>query len=266
MKIVSVVNQKGGVAKTTTVANLGASLAARGLRTLLIDLDPQANLTLGLKRAWDDLPYALPDVMLDPRSSPISAIIRQVGDSPLFLAPGHIDMARAEASLVRRDAPAYSLRHALTMVAPMNPFDWVLIDCPPSLGMLTQNALVASGFLIIPTEPKMYSFAGMDTLNRMIMGLSKDYKIEIKLLGVVLTMVDRNTRLSRTISGVIRERFGEMVFNTEIFKSVRVSESELEGRPLIETNRQAAAAQAYDALAAEIIARAGVEPEAANPP
>src|SRR5215216_911656 len=85
MNIVSVVNQKGGVAKTTSVANLGASLAARGLRTLLIDLDPQANLTLGLKRVWDDLPYALPDVMMDPRSAPISPIIRQVGESPLFL-------------------------------------------------------------------------------------------------------------------------------------------------------------------------------------
>src|SRR5437867_1636251 len=105
MNIVSVVNQKGGVAKTTTVANVGASLAVRGYRTLLIDLDPQANLTLGLKRTWDDLPYALPDVMLDPRSAPISPIIRQVASSPLFLAPGHIDMARAAASLVRRDAP-----------------------------------------------------------------------------------------------------------------------------------------------------------------
>ena len=256
MNIVSVVNQKGGVAKTTSVANLGASLAARGLRTLLIDLDPQANLTLGLKRVWDDLPYALPDVMMDPRSAPISPIIRQVGESPLFLAPGHIDMARAEASLIRQDAPAYSLRHALHAVAPMNPFNWVLIDCPPSLGMLTQNALVASGFLIIPTEPKMYSFAGMDTLNRMIQGLSKDYKIDIKLLGVLLTMVDRNTKLSRTISGVIRERFGDLVFDTEIFKNVKISEAELEGRPVIEIDRNAAGARAYDALADEVLSRA----------
>ena len=260
MNIVSVVNQKGGVAKTTSVANIGASLASRGLRTLLIDLDPQANLTLGLKRNWEDLPYTLPDVLLDPRSSPISPIVRQVGETPLFLAPGHIDMARAEASLVRRDAPAFSLRHALNAVAPMNPFDWVLIDCPPSLGMLTQNALVASGFLIIPTEPKMYSFAGMDTLNRMIMGLSKDYNIEIKLLGVLLTLVDRNTRLSRTIAGVIRERFGNLVFDTEIYKSVKVSEAELEGRPVIELNRNAPAAQAYNLITEEVIARASALP------
>src|SRR5437763_852834 len=100
MNIVSVVNQKGGVAKTTTTANIGAALARRGFRTLLIDLDPQANLTLGLKRDWQDLPYGLPDVILDPRSAPLSSIVRQAGEAPLYLAPGHVDMARAEAVLM----------------------------------------------------------------------------------------------------------------------------------------------------------------------
>jgi len=257
MNIVSVVNQKGGVAKTTTCANLGACLAARRQRTLLIDLDPQANLTLGLRRDWEDLPYGLYDVLLDWNSSPLAGVIRPIGDLPLYLAPGHLDMARCEATLMRYDRSAYHLRHALEALLRTNPFDWVLIDCPPSLGILTQNAIVASKYLLIPTEPKMYAFAGMDTLDKMVTQLAQEYMFDIDLLGVLLTMYERGTRLHRAVAQVIRERFGEQVFETIIYRNVRLSEAEIEGKPVILFDRNATGAQNYSALTEEILRRVG---------
>ena len=255
MKVVSIINQKGGVAKTTTAANLGACLAARGIWTLLIDLDPQANLTLGLRREWNDLPYGLHDVLLDWESAPLGRVIRQIGDLPLYLAPASMELARAEAMLLPLGGSAYRMRHALEGQAETGLFEWVLIDCPPSLGKLTQNAIVASTHLLIPTEPKFYAFAGMDTLNKMIVELTKDLRFEVELLGVLLTMCDRNTRLQKMITAEIRERFGDKVFDTMIYKNVRLSEAEVEGKPIIQFDPQARGAQNYDALAEEILRR-----------
>jgi chromosome partitioning protein len=255
MKIVSIVNQKGGVAKTTTCANLGACLAEKGLRTLLIDMDPQANLTLGLRAEWTDLPYRLQDVLLDPTSAPLAGVLRQVEDLPLYIAPGHMELARAEAMLMPMGGSAYRLRRALESLVEKYPFDWVLIDCPPSLGTLTQNAIVASTHLLIPTEPKFYAFAGMDTLNKMIVGLTRDLQIRLELLGVLLTLCDRGTNLSKALTSEIRERFGDKVFKTVIYKNVRLSESEVEGRPIVLFDRRASGAQNYAALAEEVLQR-----------
>jgi chromosome partitioning protein len=257
MNIVAVVNQKGGVAKTTTTANLGACLAAKGYRTLLIDLDPQANLTLGLRREWDDLPYGLQDVLLDWWSRPLSGVVRQIAGLPLYLAPGHLELARTEAILLRKGGSAYGLRRALTALDIQNKYDWVLIDCPPSLGMLTQNGIVASSYLVIPTEPKMYAFAGMDTLNKMVAELAKEYQFEVDVLGVLLTMYEKRTRLHKTIEAVIRERFGAKVFDTVIYRNVRLSESEIEGKPIIQFDKSASGAINYEAVAEEVLARAG---------
>jgi chromosome partitioning protein len=255
MNIVSVVNQKGGVAKTTTCANLGACLAQRSLRTLLIDLDPQANLTLGLRDEWEPLPYGLHDVLLSPESAPLSGMIRQVADLPLYLASGHMEMARCEAMLMPLAGSAYRLRRALEDLAETDPYDWVLIDCPPSLGTLTQNAIVASTHLLIPTEPKFYAFAGMDTLNKMIVGLTRDLRFQVKLLGVLLTLYERGTILHRTIATEIRERFGDKVFDTVIYKNVRLAEAEVEGKPIILFDHRARGAENYKALAEEVLHR-----------
>ena len=211
--VVSIVNQKGGVAKTTTTANLGACLAVKGLRTLLIDLDPQANLTLGLRAEASAASYGLHDVLLDPDKYPLAGIIRQVGELPLYIAPGHMEMARCEAMLMPLGGSAYRLARSLEGLAETQEYDWILVDCPPSLGTLTQNAIVASTHLLIPTEPKFYSFAGIDTLNKMIVGLTRDLRFQVRLLGVLLTLSDRGTNLSRTITAEIRERFGEKVFD-----------------------------------------------------
>lgn len=256
MNVVSIVNQKGGVAKTTTTANLGACLAARGLHTLLIDMDPQANLTLGLRAEGTPRAYGLHDVLLSPDTHPMSGVIRQVGELPLYIAPGHMEMARCEAMLMPLGGSAYRLARALEALRETHPFDWILIDCPPSLSTLTQNAIVASTDLLIPTEPKFYSFAGIDTLNKMIVGLTRDLRFQVRLLGVLLTLCDRGTNLSRTITAEIRERFGDRVFETVIYKNVRLAEAEVEGEPIILFDKRSTGAQNYVALTEEVLKRA----------
>jgi chromosome partitioning protein len=256
VKIVAVVNQKGGVAKTTTVANLGACLAERGKRTLLIDLDPQANLTVGLGIPWYELGNALHTVLLDNDQTPLASVLHQVAGLPLYLAPGHLDLAHTEAVLLPHADKAYRLRNALEDLLAKQQFDWVLIDCPPSLGTLTQNAIVAATDLLIPTEPKFYAFAGMDTLNKMIVSLTRSLRFKVDLFGVLLTMYERGTRLHATIAAEIRERFGDKVFETVIYKNVRLSESEVEGVPIILFDRKASGAQNYEALTEEVLLRA----------
>ena len=255
MKIASVVNQKGGVAKTTTTANLGACLAKRGVKTLLVDLDPQANLTLGLRVDVSGLPYGLHDVLLDWDAAPLSGILQPVDSLPLYVAPASVELATAEAMLLPLGGSAYRLRHALESLSEVDDFEWVLIDCPPSLGRLTQNAIVASTFLIIPTEAKFYAFAGMDILNKMIQGLTRDLRFQVELLGVLLTMHERGTRLHRYVAEEIKERFGDKVFDTMIYKNIRISESELDGKPIIQFDKNATGARAYDALADEVLKR-----------
>ncbi len=256
MKVVSVVNQKGGVAKTTTTANLGACLAERGLRTLLIDLDPQANLTLGLGVEWYHSDCALHSVLLDPEETPLASVLQPIGDLPLYLAPGHLALAETEVMMMPAADKAYRLRNSLESLTETQRFDWVFIDCPPSLGTLTQNGIVASSHLLIPTEPKFYAFAGMDTLNKMILQLTKGLRFRVETLGVLLTMVERGTRLHQLISQEIRDRFGDKVFETVIYKNVRLSESEMEGKPIILFDRRASGAVNYEALADEILMRA----------
>ncbi|NLI01544.1 MAG: ParA family protein [Chthonomonadales bacterium] len=256
MRVVAVVNQKGGVAKTTTAANLGACIAERGFRTLLVDLDPQANLTVGMGIPWYELDSALHTVLLDPDETPLRSIITQVHDIPLYLAPGHLDLAHTEALMMPHADKAYRLRNAIEDLTRSESFDWVFIDCPPSLGTLTQNAIVAASHLLIPTEPKFYAFAGMDSLNKMIVALTKSLRFRVELLGVLLTMFERGTRLHTMIAAEIRERFGDKVFQTVIYKNVRVSESEVEGKPIALFDRRAPGAQNYEALAEEVLLRA----------
>lgn len=255
MRTISVVNQKGGVAKTTTCANLGACLALKGYRTLLIDMDPQANLTLGLKDEWPEGSYRLSDVLLNPESAPLSGIVRQVGELPLFLAPGHMSLAQGESMLMPLAGGAYRLKRALEALDSTHELDWVLIDCPPSLGTLTQNAIVASTHLLIPTEPKFYAFAGIDILNRLIVSLTQDLRFQVELLGVVLTLYERNTTLHRTIATEIRERFGSRVLDTVIYKNVRIAEAEVEGLPVRLFDKRARGSENYEALTDEILRR-----------
>ncbi len=252
MKIIAVVNQKGGVAKTTTCANLGAALAIRGKKVLLIDLDPQANLTMGLGVEWYHLEKAIHSTLLDPDQAPIASIVHQIDEINLFLAPGHLDLAKCERLLLPAPGREYRLRNALEAVDGV--YDYVFIDCPPSLGTLTTNGIVGSSDLLIPIEPKFYAFAGMSTLNEMIADLAKSLRIHVDLFGVLLTMYERNTRLHGMVAEEIRERFGGKVFRTIIYKNVKLSEAEGEGKPIVLYDPRAPAAQNYMELAEEILA------------
>ena len=255
LNIVSVVNQKGGVAKTTTTANLGACLAAKGHTVLLVDLDPQANLTLGMRRDRNGLPYGLHDVLLNTEKAPLHGIVRQVGDLPLYLAPGHFEMARCEMLLLPLVDSAFRLRKALHEYTISNPYDWILLDCPPSLGRLTQNALVACTHLLVPTEAKFYSFAGIDTLNKMVAAMRKDLNIQAELLGVLITMFERGTRMHKTVAEEIKARFGDKVLDTVIYKNVKLAEAEIDGKPIIQFDRTSRGAKDYSALAEELLIR-----------
>jgi chromosome partitioning protein len=133
--------------------------------------------------------------------------------------------------------------------------DWVLLDCPPSLGILTQNAIVSANYLLIPTEAKFYSFAGMATLNKMIVSLTREYDFDAELLGVLLTLYDSRPRVHQTIANEIRERFGELVFETVIHRNVKLAEAEIEGVPIIAFDSKSRGARNYDALAAEVLKR-----------
>src|SRR5205823_6419536 len=150
-----------------------ACLAAKGHKTLIIDMDPQANLTLGLGCGALDIRYGLDECLINPEGAPIRGILQRIGELPLYLVPGSIVLAQCEKMLTPIVGSAYRLRRSLDTLFKEEPFDWVLIDCPPSLGRLTEIAIIASHYLLIPTEPKFYSFAGMDTLNRMILAMNK---------------------------------------------------------------------------------------------
>jgi chromosome partitioning protein len=255
MHVLSIVNQKGGVAKTTSTINIGAALAARGLQTLLIDLDPQANLTLGLGQKQSSGTSGLDKVLLDWDNAELKDTLLQPYDLPLWLVPGSIEMARCEQILTPMVGSAYRLRRALETLIQTQQFDWVLIDCPPSLGRLTEIALMASTDLVIPTEAKYYSFAGIDILNSMLVRLMQDMMFDIRLLGVVITMFEQATRLQRSVAEEIRSRFGDKVFDTVIRRNTRVSESELSNLPVVVRDPQAAAARDYDALTTELLHR-----------
>ena len=222
---------------------------------MLVDLDPQANMTLGLLGEDEGAPYGLSDVLLDPSRKPLAGIVRRIGETPLYLAPGHMDMALCDTALARSEQPGYRLRQALQPYGRQHLLDWVLLDCPPSLGILTQNAIVASNYLLIPTEAKFYSFAGMATLNKMILNLTREYDFDAELLGVLLTLYDSRPRVHQTIANEIRERFGDRVFETVIHRNVRLAEAEIEGVPIITFDRKSRGAQNYDALAAEVLKR-----------
>jgi chromosome partitioning protein len=251
MRRIAVLNQKGGVGKTTTTVNLAAALAAEGRRTLLLDLDPQAHATLHLGLLPGRSGPSLYDVLTE--SMPLAQIRREVAPN-LFVCGSHIDLAAAEVELIGTVGREVILRDQLE--ADSESFDFVLMDCPPSLGILTLNAFAASDGLLVPLQCEYYALEGISMMNR-VLGQLRDAGVNPRLdiFGVVMTMFDGRTKLSNEVVGEVRNLLGAKVFETVIPRSTKLAEAPSFGKPIVHYDKYSTGAAAYELLAQEIAAR-----------
>ncbi len=248
--VVAFAMQKGGTGKTTSTLNLGVALAQRGKRVLLIDIDPQANLTLGVGVDPDALGYSIYEVLLNPQKGVAFATLAT--EAGVDLVPSTLALAGAELELAGKVGRELLLRRALQ--ASVTAYDFILIDPPPSLGLFTLNALAAAQTVIVPFQLHVYSFKAMPQLEATI-GLVRDLNPQLSIGGIVCTMADKRTTLSRTIEERIREQYGALVFDTLIPLSVKLAEAPAAGQSIMAYAPGGAGADAYTALAEEVEAR-----------
>jgi chromosome partitioning protein len=250
-----VVNQKGGVGKTTTAVNLGACLALAGQRVLLIDLDPQGNATSGLGIDKSSVgaqaggPPSIYDVLVD--EAPITSAIQQTEVPGLAVAPANLDLAGAEVELMTRLAREHCLKECLTPLKP--DYDFVLIDTPPSLGLLTLNALVAADEAVVPIQCEYYALEGVSQLMRTVDLVSRRLNPALRVGLVIMTMYDNRVRLSQQVVDEVRRVFGERVSATLVPRNVRLSEAPSHGRPIALYDPRSRGAVAYRHIAQEVI-------------
>ncbi len=247
-RVMAVANQKGGVGKTTTATNLGACLAELGHRTLIIDLDPQANATTGLGLDPRALDVSMYDVIL--RELPLEDCIEATDVKHLFVGPASLDLAGAEIELV----PAFSREHRLkrAIQAVVEDFEYILIDCPPSLGLLTVNALAAASEVLVPIQCEYYALEGLGQLLRNVELVRKNLNPSLEVSTIVLVMYDARTKLAAQVVDEVRRHFGEKVCRQVIPRSVRLSEAPSFGQPIITFDPASRGALAYRLLAKEI--------------
>jgi chromosome partitioning protein len=257
-RVIALVNQKGGCGKTTTAVNLSASLASAGKKTLLVDMDPQANATISVGMDPAMLGKSIYHVLVesmegeDGPGTRLEDIIRETKIRHLHLAPASIDLAAAELELAARIGRENALRKRLAPV--LGSYHYVIIDTPPSLGLLTLKALVACDGVIIPIQTHYYALVGMRQLLQTLKMVREEVGHQVEIIGVLPTMYDSRTNISNEIIQGIRERFGDAVFHTTINFNIKLVESSMQGVPLFATQPASRGAQDYLSLAKEVIA------------
>jgi len=253
--IISMCNQKGGVGKTTSTINMGACLAEYGRKVLLVDLDPQGALSAGLGLTHDDIEDTIYDVMLDSHTS-IHSAIQHTGVSGLDLVPANIDLSAAEIQMVNEVGREHTLARALRPVR--RDYDFIIIDCQPSLGLLTVNALACSQGVIIPMECEFFSLRGLALLTDTVEKVSDRINFDLEVMGILVTMFDRRTKHAREVMSRVVDYFGDKVFDTVITRTVRFPETSVAGEPITTWAPSSPATQQYRNLAKEVIERSTV--------
>ena len=251
--VVALANQKGGVGKSTTSINLAAALSLQGERVLLVDLDPQGNATSGLGVDRTLIDISVYDVLL--HDAPVEDVVEPTSVKDLFVLPATIDLAGAEIELVSVFSREQRLKNALKAVE--GDYDFVLIDCPPSLGLLTINALAAADEVLIPIQCEYYALEGLSQLLRNVELVQGNLNPELDAAGVVLTMYDARTKLSADVASQVREFFGDRAYRTVIPRSVRLSEAPSYGEPIEAFDPMSRGAIAYRELGREFRKRHG---------
>ncbi len=252
-RVLAIANQKGGVGKTTTAINLGTALTAVGERVLLIDSDPQGNASTGLGISRQMRGKTLYDVMMD--GAPLLDAVIETEIPGLHVVPAEADLSGVELELGQTARRAYRLKDALEDLRSSAAYDYVLIDCPPSLNLLTVNAMTAADAVLVPLQCEFFALEGLTQLLRTVEQVRGALNPRLEIQGVVLTMYDRRNSLSALVARDVREHLGDRVYETMIPRNVRISEAPSHGKPAIIYDLQCAGSQAYLSLAREVIGR-----------
>jgi chromosome partitioning protein len=262
-RVLVIANQKGGVGKTTTAINLGTALAAVGEPTLVIDIDPQGNASTGLGMARKDRKVTIYDVLMG--EAPLADAIQPTRIPKLSLLPSTVDLSGAELELIDAERRNYRLKDALAeySVHGETPFSYALIDCPPSLTLLTVNAMCAADAVIVPLQCEFFALEGLTQLLNTIELVRENLNPDLEMQGIVLTMFDKRNKLSDQVAADVRQNMGDKVYNTIIPRNVRISEAPSHGLPALVYDLKCPGSQAYIKLAGELIQRERIRAAAA---